>query len=55
MRSGRDFYHRNDPHCARCYRVIAEEDSPISCRRCNAEDEVRKKEEKAKEGTGEPT
>lgn len=37
------FYSRNDAICARCAQPIGEDDSPLSCNRCNAED-ARKKD-----------
>lgn len=48
MRSGRDYYERNTPRCARCYRVLGLDDSPISCSRCNADDLARNKEAQEK-------
>jgi len=34
-------YEDRIPRCARCYRALGLDDSPISCNRCNREDEER--------------
>jgi predicted amidophosphoribosyltransferase len=51
---GRRSGERNIPRCARCWRPIGLDDSPVSCNRCNREDEEKKKaaEKKAEQEEG---